>query len=59
MIHIIDAVYESGQGAGYPDFLYGLGVGFPSDSSGNEVAVYQVNLVELANWMDPDDETDE
>lgn len=59
MIHIIDAVYEAGKGTGYPDFLYGLGVGFPSDSSGNEVAVYQVNLVELANWMDPDDETDE
>lgn len=59
MIHIIDAAYESGQGVGYPDFLYGLGVGFPSDIRGNKVAMYRVNLVELANWMDPDDEIDE
>lgn len=59
MIHIIDAVYEEENKGKYPDFLYGLGVGFPSDNSGNEVAVYQVNLVELSNWMDPDEEMDE
>ena len=59
MIHIINGAYDPEIKEKYPDFLYGLGVGFPSDNNGNEVAVYQVNLVELANWMDPDEETDE
>ena len=30
-----------------------------SDNNGNDVAVYQVNLVELANWMDPAEEMEE
>ncbi len=60
MIHIIQAEPYEGTGAEkYPKFLYALGVGFPADERGTEVAVYQVNLVELANWMDLDEETDE
>ena len=59
MIHIINAVYAPEQEGKYPEFLYGLGVGFPSDNNGNDVAVYQVNLVELANWMDPAEEMEE
>ncbi len=59
MIHIIDAEYESSYEGRYPDFLYGLGVGFPTDDSGTDVAVYQVNLIDLANWMDPEVEMDE
>lgn len=59
MIHIIDANYTNKTKTKYPQFLYALGVGFPSDDTGDEIAIYQVNLVELANWMDPDDEMDE
>ena len=60
MIHIIQAYpYEGPSSVKYPEFLYALGVGFPADDRGTEVAVYQVNLVELANWMDPDEEMDE
>ncbi len=59
MIHIINAVYAPEHEGKYPEFLYGLGVGFPSDNNGNDVAVYQVNLVELANWMDPAEEMEE
>ena len=59
MIHIIDAVYTNGKALQYPEFLFALGVGFPSDDRADETAIYQVNLVELANWMDPDAETDE
>ncbi len=58
MIHIIDAVYDKPD-VKFPQFLYGLGVGIPDDDKGNEVAMYQVNLVELANWMDTTEEMDE
>ena len=58
MIHIIEANYEK-NAVKYPQFLYGLGVGIPSDENGNDVAIYQVNLVELANWMDPSEGMDE
>lgn len=58
MIHIVEADYDKPDSK-YPKFLYGLGVGIPADESGNEVAIYQVNLVEIANWMDPSEEVDE
>ncbi len=57
MIHIIEANYKN-DAQKYPDFLYALGVGFPSDGT-NEIATYQVNLVELKNWMEIDDGMDE
>jgi len=59
MIHIIDAEYEPEYSGKYPEFLYGLGVGFPSDNNKNAVAVYQVNLIELSNWMAPEEEMEE
>lgn len=59
MIHIIQADYRDISDKKYPEFLYGLGVGFPTDENGNKVAQYQVNLVELRNWTSTDDETDE
>lgn len=58
MIHIINADYNQ-PNSKFPDFLYALGVGFPSDDSGNEVATYMVNLVELKYWIDFDDDIDE
>jgi hypothetical protein len=59
MIHIIEANYIDCKDKGFPKFIYALGVGFPDDGNKNNYALYQVNLIELANWMDPDDETDE
>lgn len=58
MIHVVEAVYDKPDSS-YPRFLYGIGVGFPSDELGNEVAIYQVNLVELANWIDLSESEDE
>lgn len=58
MIHIIDANYAKGHGKQYPSFLYGLGVGFPWDEDGNKAAQYQVNLVDLANWIYPDEDSE-
>ena len=58
MIHVIEAEYDK-PNSKYPRFLYGLGVGIPADEKGNEVAIYQVNLVEIANWMDTNEELDE
>ena len=59
MIHIIDPVYKIEESSKYPEFLYALGVGFPADDNADDVAIYQVNLVELANLMDIDEEMDE
>ena len=39
--------------------MFALGVGFPKMAQGTETANYMVNLVELSNWMDPDEEDDE
>lgn len=58
MIHIIAAEYTNTDEQ-FPKFLYGLGVGIPSDDRSDEVAMYQVNLVELSNWMDPNEGEDE
>ena len=58
MIHIVDAEYDK-PNSKYPKFLYGLGVGIPADESGDKVAIYQVNLVEIANYMDPSGYVDE
>ena len=60
MIHIIDADYVKRYEQEFPEFLFGLGVGIPLDESGNATVVYQVNLVELRNWIAPDaDDLDE
>ena len=42
-----------------PVYLFALGVGFPDTGTGVRTANYMVNMVELKNWMDPDEEDDE
>ena len=42
-----------------PEFLFALGVGFPDTGMGVRTANYMVNMIELRNWMDPDEEEDE
>ena len=42
-----------------PPYLFALGVGFPDTGTGVRTANYIVNMVELRNWMDPDEEEDE
>lgn len=60
MLHIIQTDLDSASSnMNVPDFLYALGVGFPKTDRGTETANYMVNLVELSNWMDPDEEDDE
>lgn len=59
MLHVIDANHEGAQNQDLPKFLFALGVGFPDTGSSTETANYMVNLVELSNWMDPDEEEDE
>lgn len=63
MIHILDAEYVNVDEKEYPKFLYALGVGYPDDHSITDdkydSVYYQVNLVELQNWIDPDDDEDE
>lgn len=61
MLHIIDVDCTEAKNKDIPQYLFALGVGFPRTSRGreNETAVYKVNLVELSNWMDPDEEEDE
>ena len=59
MLHVIDARYFGESSKGLPDFLFALGVGFPKSDHGTEKANYKVNLVELRNWIDLPDETDD
>ena len=60
MIHVLQADYVVPKDKlKYPPFLFAIGVGFPTDSTGNLTATYQVNLVDLSNWMDVDSEDEE
>jgi hypothetical protein len=59
MLHVIEADCAGAQNQDLPQFLFALGVGFPKTDKETETANYMVNLVELSNWMDPDEEEDE
>ncbi|WP_314856972.1 Z1 domain-containing protein [Stomatobaculum longum] len=60
MLHVIQTVLDpASSNKEVPQFLFALGVGFPKMAQGTETANYMVNLVELSNWMDPDEEDDE
>jgi hypothetical protein len=61
MLHIIDVDLDTSKSTNtnIPAFLYALGVGFPDNGGGISRANYVVNIVELRNWMDPDEENDE
>ena len=62
MLHIIQTdldTKESTWKEKVPDYLFALGVGFPDSGKGLKTANYMVNMVELKNWMDPEEEDDE
>lgn len=61
MLHIIevDLLEQESTSVNVPPFLFALGVGFPDTGVGTKKANYVVNMVELKNWMDPDEEEDE
>ena len=59
MLHIIDGeLSQDSANRDVPRFLFALGVGFPDMGTGIQTANYMVNLVELKNWMDPDEDED-
>lgn len=59
MLHIIEGDYSESTNKNLPEFLFALGVGFPRTENDTETANYMVNLIELQNWMDPDEEADD
>lgn len=61
MLHIIETRLneEESSNKNVPPYLFALGVGFPDTGKGVSTANYVVNMVELSNWMDPDEEEDE
>lgn len=61
MLHIIETDLDRKESTNFnvPNYLFALGVGFPDSGSGIKTANYMVNMVELRNWMDPDEEEDE
>ena len=59
MLHVIQAEYSGQCLQDLPPFLYALGVGFPKSDHNTETANYKVNLVELKNWIEFPDESDE
>lgn len=61
MLHIIETDLDKVESTNreVPPYLFALGVGFPDTGAGIRTANYMVNMVELKNWMDPDEEEDE
>ena len=61
MLHIIETRLDEKESTNknVPPYLFALGVGFPDTGTGIRTANYMVNMVELRNWMDPDEEEDE
>ena len=61
MLHIVQAQLKKEESTvdSVPEFLFALGVGFPDTGMGVRTANYMVNMIELRNWMDPDEEEDE
>ena len=59
MLHVLQAEYEGTPSPDLPEFLFALGVGFPRAEYETITAKYKVNRVELRNWADIPDESDE
>lgn len=61
MMHIIETDLDEKESSNknVPEFLFALGVGFPDSGGGIKTANYTVNMIELRNWMDPDEDEDE
>jgi hypothetical protein len=62
MLHVIQVNYDKSEideQSTVPLYLFALGIGFPSTGSVTKTANYVVNMVELRNWMDPDEDDDE
>lgn len=61
MLHIVETNLDQKESTNknVPPFLFALGVGFPDTGAGVKTANYMVNMVELRNWMDPDEDEDE
>lgn len=61
MLHIIETDLDKKESTNtdVPEYLFALGVGFPDSGNSVQTANYMVNMVELKNWMDPDEEEDE
>lgn len=62
MLHVIQVNFDKSEIEDHttiPGYLFALGVGFPSTGSATQTANYVVNMVELRNWMDPDEDEDE
>ena len=58
MLHVIQAEYDENNGS-FPNYLYALGIGFPKTDSETATVNYKVNLVELRNWMEIPDYSEE
>lgn len=61
MLHVVESKLDEMESTNknVPTYLFALGVGFPDTGTGVRTANYMVNMVELKNWMDPDEEDDE
>lgn len=59
MLHVLQAEYEGAPSPDLPEFLFALGLGFPQAEYATTTAKYKVNRIELRNWAEITDESDE
>ena len=62
MIHIVQ-IESSEEDAtlaqDLPEFVYAIGIGFPDTGVEEETADYIINMIEMRNYMNPDEENTE
>ena len=62
MLHIIevgDVIDSDDPTYQIPDYLYAIGVGIPKNKHGNRTVTYMANMIELENWIAPDEDYDD
>lgn len=59
MLHVIESHSEDPQNPKIPETLFAIGIGLPLTDQEEKTANYIVNMVELRNWLDPDEGDDD
>lgn len=62
MVHVVQTDLDeqnSTLNAVVPKFVYAIGIGFPYTGEEDKTAKYVINMVEMRNYLNPDEETED